>query len=92
MAAHLGGVVASHTNLPVIGVPLPGSSLLGLDSLLATVQMPAGVPVATMAIGKAGARNAAIFAARMLALADPEIATRLERFSQELQSGVGGAV
>ncbi len=92
MAAHLGGVVASHTNLPVLGVPLPGSSLIGLDSLLSTVQMPAGVPVATMAIGKAGARNAAIFTARILALADSQIAERLQRFSRELQSGVGGTV
>ncbi len=90
MAAHLAGVVAASTNLPVIGVPLPGSAVLGMDSLLATVQMPAGVPVATMAIGKAGARNAAIFTARMLALGDPELADRVLRFSHELQSGVGG--
>jgi phosphoribosylaminoimidazole carboxylase PurE protein len=92
MAAHLSGVLASYTNLPVIGVPLPGSAVMGMDALLATVQMPAGVPVATMAIGKAGARNAAIFAALMLALGDPAIADRLLRFSHELQSGVGGAV
>jgi len=91
MAAHLAGVVAASTNLPVIGVPLPGSAVNGMDSLLATVQMPAGVPVATMAIGKAGARNAAIFTARMLALADSDIADRVLRFSHELQSGVGGA-
>jgi phosphoribosylaminoimidazole carboxylase PurE protein len=91
MAAHLAGVLAAYTNLPVIGVPLPGSAVNGMDSLLATVQMPAGVPVATMAIGKAGARNAAIFTARMLALADPDIADRVLRFSHELQSGVGGA-
>jgi phosphoribosylaminoimidazole carboxylase PurE protein len=92
MAAHLGGVVAAHTNLPVLGVPLQGPALLGLDALLSMVQMPAGVPVATMSIGKAGARNAAIFAARMLALSDPEIAQRLDRFSNELESGVGSTV
>jgi phosphoribosylaminoimidazole carboxylase PurE protein len=92
MAAHLSGVLAAYTNLPVIGVPLPGSAVMGMDALLSTVQMPAGVPVATMAIGKAGARNAAIFAARMLALGDQEIAERLLRFSHELQSGVGGTV
>jgi phosphoribosylaminoimidazole carboxylase PurE protein len=92
MAAHLGGVVAAYTPLPVIGVPLGSSALHGLDALLSMVQMPAGVPVATMAIGKAGARNAAIFAARMLALSDPGIAARLEDFSRELESGVGGTV
>lgn len=92
MAAHLAGVVAAHTHLPVLGVPLAASGLLGLDALLSMVQMPAGVPVATMAIGKAGARNAAIFAARMLALGDPEVAARLERFSSELESGVGSSV
>jgi len=91
-AAHLAGVVSAESELPVLGVPLAASDLKGLDALLATVQMPAGVPVATMAIGKAGARNAAIFTARLLALADPVIAERLERFSAELQSGVGGAV
>jgi len=72
-AAHLAGVVAAETTLPVIGVPLPSSSLRGLDSLLSTVQMPAGVPVATMALGEAGAKNAAIFAAQILALSDPRI-------------------
>lgn len=73
MAAHLAGVVAAETTLPVIGVPLPSSDLKGLDSLLSTVQMPAGVPVATMALGAAGAKNAAIFAAQILALSDPRI-------------------
>ncbi|HZE21584.1 MAG TPA: 5-(carboxyamino)imidazole ribonucleotide mutase [Desulfobaccales bacterium] len=87
-AAHLAGVLASETTLPVIGVPLPGSSLNGLDSLLATVQMPAGVPVATMAIGAAGARNAAIFAAQILALGDPGHKARLERHKQELAQKV----
>jgi 5-(carboxyamino)imidazole ribonucleotide mutase len=80
MAAHLAGVCAAESTLPVIGVPLPGSSLNGVDALLATVQMPAGVPVATMAIGKAGAQNAIIFAARMLAVTNAEIRTKLEEF------------
>ena len=72
-APHLAGVIAAETTLPVIGVPLPSSVLQGLDSLLSTVQMPAGVPVATMALGPAGAKNAAIFAAQILALSDPRI-------------------
>jgi 5-(carboxyamino)imidazole ribonucleotide mutase len=77
MAAHLAGVVAAATTRPVIGVPLPGGVSDGLDALLATVQMPGGVPVATVAVGKAGARNAAVLAAQMLALSDPELAGRL---------------
>ncbi len=77
MAAHLAGVVAAATTRPVIGVPLPGGVSDGLDALLATVQMPGGVPVATVAVGKAGARNAAVLAAQMLALSDPELAERL---------------
>lgn len=80
MAAHLAGVVAAHTTLPVIGVPLPGSHLNGIDSLYSTVQMPAGIPVATMAIGKAGARNAAVLAAEMLSVEDETILSRLEEF------------
>jgi phosphoribosylaminoimidazole carboxylase PurE protein len=88
MAAHLAGVLAAETILPVIGVPLPGSPLQGLDSLLSTVQMPAGVPVATMAIGSAGARNAAIFAAQVLALSDPKLKERLQRHKQELEQSV----
>ncbi len=87
-AAHLAGVIASHTTLPVIGVPVPSSPLQGLDSLLATVQMPAGVPVATMALGAPGARNAAIFAAQILALSEPRIAEALRRHKQELAEGV----
>jgi len=78
MAAHLAGVVAAHTTLPVIGVPLHSGSLLGLDALLATVQMPPGIPVATVAVGKAGAENAAILAAQILALSDEALARRLE--------------
>ena len=76
-AAHLPGMVASHTELPVIGVPIQSSSLNGLDSLLSIVQMPAGVPVATMSIGKAGAINAAVYTAKILSLSNKEIDTKL---------------
>ena len=76
-AAHLPGMVASHTELPVIGVPIQSSSLNGLDSLLSIVQMPAGVPVATMSIGKAGAINAAVYAAKISSLSNKEINTKL---------------
>ena len=76
-AAHLAGVIASQTNLPVIGVPIDATSLNGLDALLSTVQMPGGIPVATMAIGKAGAKNAALFAVRLLALENKKISTAL---------------
>jgi phosphoribosylaminoimidazole carboxylase PurE protein len=85
-AAHLAGAVAAHTTLPVIGVPLDASSLKGLDALLATVQMPKGVPVATVAIGTAGAENAAILAAQILALSDAALADKLRAFKQELES------
>jgi phosphoribosylamine--glycine ligase len=87
-AAHLAGVLAAHTSLPVIGVPIDSSSLQGLDSLLSTVQMPPGVPVATMALGKSGARNAGIFAAQMLALSDPKVAAAIDNFKQELAADV----
>lgn len=80
MAAHLPGVIAAYTTLPVIGVPLAGSALNGVDALYAIVQMPAGVPVATMAIGKAGTRNAAIFAAQIIALSDETVAQKLQTF------------
>ena len=80
MAAHLSGVVAAHTTLPVIGVPLPGSHLSGMDALYSTVQMPAGIPVATMAIGKAGAINAAIFAVEILAVDNEELQNKLQEF------------
>ena len=76
-AAHLPGMVASHTELPVIGVPIQSSSLNGLDSLLSIVQMPGGVPVATMSIGKAGAINAAIYAAKIISLSNKEVNTKL---------------
>lgn len=84
MAAHLAGVLAAHTILPVIGVPVDSSSLNGLDALFSTVQMPPGVPVATMGIGKAGAKNAAILAAQILALADEKLAGRLASFKEEM--------
>lgn len=87
-AAHLAGVVAAHTTLPVLGVPIDSSPLKGLDALLATVQMPGGIPVATMAIGKAGARNAAIFAAQVLATTDPEVALRLHTLRDEMREAV----
>jgi len=79
MAAHLPGVIASYTNLPVIGVPLNASALSGLDSLFSIVQMPSGIPVATMAIGEAGAKNAAILAIQILALFDEKLKKRLEK-------------
>jgi 5-(carboxyamino)imidazole ribonucleotide mutase len=84
MAAHLPGVAASLTTLPVIGVPLAGSHLSGVDSLHAIVQMPPGVPVATMAIGSAGGKNAAIFAAQILALSDETMAAKVDAFKAEL--------
>ena len=84
MAAHLAGVVASHTILPVIGVPMPGGALNGVDALYATVQMPGGIPVATMAIGKAGAKNAGLFAIQILALSDPSFAESLLRYRVEM--------
>src|SRR5579872_3514076 len=87
-AAHLAGVIAANTTLPVIGVPMASSSLNGLDALLATVQMPGGVPVATMAIDKAGATNAAIFAAEILGLADAEIARKLVEHKEDLARSV----
>ena len=89
-AAHLGGVVAAYTTLPVIGVPVASTPLQGLDALLATVQMPAGVPVATVAIGRPGAENAAVLAAQILALRSRPIRERLERFKTELAESVEG--
>jgi 5-(carboxyamino)imidazole ribonucleotide mutase len=87
-AAHLAGVIAANTTLPVIGVPMATTALNGLDSLLATVQMPGGVPVATMAIDKAGAVNAAIFVAEILGTSDQEMARRLVAHKEELARGV----
>jgi phosphoribosylaminoimidazole carboxylase PurE protein len=87
MAAHLPGVVASLTGKPVIGVPVASGPLAGVDALLSIVQMPPGVPVATVAVGSAGARNAACLAARILALSDPEVAAALEDYRRELAQG-----
>jgi len=87
MAAHLPGVVASLTGRPVIGVPVAGGPLAGVDALLSIVQMPPGVPVATVAIGSAGARNAACLAARMIGLADPKVAAAVEDYRRELAAG-----
>ncbi len=87
-AAHLAGVVASKCNLPIIAVPISATSLNGLDALLATVQMPGGIPVATMAIGKAGAKNAAIFAAQILAIQDTSLYTKLEQFRDDMKNKI----
>ena len=87
-AAHLAGVVAAHTLRPVFGVPIPSSDLDGLDALLATVQMPGGIPVATLAIGKAGAKNAALFAAACLALGEPELVERIAKFREEQAAAI----
>lgn len=83
-AAHLAGVIAAHTVVPVIGVPIDSSPLNGLDALLATVQMPPGIPVATVALGKGGAKNAAILAAQILALKYPEINERLKKYRKNM--------
>lgn len=87
-AAHLAGVVAAHTSLPVIGVPIASSDLKGLDALLSTVQMPPGVPVATVSIGKPGATNAAVLAAQIIALADPKVAQALTEYKTKLAEKV----
>jgi 5-(carboxyamino)imidazole ribonucleotide mutase len=87
-AAHLAGVIAAETTLPVIAVPIPSTSLNGLDSLLAMVQMPAGIPVATVAIGKPGATNAGILAAQMIALGDAAVSQKLDAYKQKLADGV----
>ena len=87
-AAHLAGVLAAHTILPVIGVPIDSSPLNGLDALLSTSMMPAGVPVATMGIGKTGATNAAVLAAQILARSDPSLADRLRGYKKELAERV----
>lgn len=84
-AAHLAGAMAAYTSLPVIGVPIDSSCLKGLDSLLSIVQMPPGIPVATVAIGKPGARNAGILAAQIIAVSDPELAQKLEEFKSDME-------
>ena len=90
-AAHLAGVVAAHTAMPVIGVPIDSSALKGWDALLSTVQMPPGVPVATVSIGKPGATNAGVLAAQILAVADPAIADRLLTYKKKLAEKVEAA-
>jgi phosphoribosylaminoimidazole carboxylase PurE protein len=87
-AAHLAGVIASQTTLPVIGVPIDSSALKGMDALLSTVQMPGGVPVATMSLGKAGAKNAGIFAAQIIATADVKVANRLKVYKVEMERDI----
>lgn len=84
VAAHLAGVVASKTILPVIGVPMPGGALNGVDALYSTVQMPAGIPVASMAIGKAGAKNAGLFAVQILAITDTQLAKALLEYRSQM--------
>jgi phosphoribosylamine--glycine ligase len=87
-AAHLAGAMAAHTSLPIIGVPIDSSCLQGMDALLATVQMPPGIPVATMAIGKSGARNAGILAVQILALADATLSEKLQKYKQDMAAKV----
>jgi 5-(carboxyamino)imidazole ribonucleotide mutase len=87
-AAHLAGVIASQTKLPVIGVPIDSTAVHGLDALLSTVQMPGGIPVATMAIGKAGAKNAALYAVRILALDDKKLGTKLTAYIKKMAADV----
>jgi phosphoribosylamine--glycine ligase len=87
-AAHLAGAMAAHTSLPIIGVPIDSSCLQGMDALLATVQMPPGIPVATMAIGKPGARNAGILAVQILALADAGLAEKLQEYKKDMAAKV----
>lgn len=88
MAAHLAGFIAAHTTIPVIGVPMPSSHLNGLDALLSTVQMPGGVPVATVGLGSAGATNAGILAIEILATSDPSLKNMLQEFRDELKEKV----
>ncbi|ADU65304.1 5-(carboxyamino)imidazole ribonucleotide mutase [Desulfurispirillum indicum] len=87
-AAHLAGVVSAKTTLPVVGVPIDATSLGGLDALLSTVQMPGGVPVASMAIGKAGAKNAGIYVAMIIGTFDPEVAAKLDAFKKDMADKV----
>lgn len=88
-AAHLAGVIAAHTNLPVIGIPIDSSPLRGMDALLSTVQMPSGIPVATVSLGKAGARNAAVLAGQILALKYPDINERIRTYRSRLTQEAG---
>lgn len=90
-AAHLGGILAAHTTLPVVGIPVAGGALNGVDALLATLQMPSGIPVATVALGSAGPVNAALFAIQILALSDNELAGKLTAHKQKLADKVDAA-
>ncbi len=87
-AAHLAGVIAAHTHLPVLGIPMKGWAVEGMDALLATVMMPAGIPVGTLAIGKAGAKNAALLAVSIMSLSDPSLAKRYKDFRNEQAAAV----
>lgn len=87
-AAHLAGVLAAHTTLPILGIPLDPSALKGVDSLYSTVQMPGGIPVATFTIGKAGAKNAALFAVQILSVSDSELRTKLKRYRETMRKEV----
>ena len=91
-AAHLPGMTASMTDLPVLGVPVESRALKGMDSLLSIVQMPGGIPVGTLAIGEAGARNAALLAARILALSDPDLARKVAEFSAAQTAAIPDSV
>jgi 5-(carboxyamino)imidazole ribonucleotide mutase len=91
MAAHLAGVIAGHSILPVIGVPMKGGAMDGLDALLATVQMPGGIPVATLALGNAGATNAGILAAQILALNDATLRQKLHDYKRAMEEKVNAA-
>lgn len=90
-AAHLGGILAAHTTLPVVGIPVAGGALNGVDALLATLQMPSGIPVATVALGSAGPTNAALFAVQILALADGALAEKLDAHKRRLAEKVAAA-
>jgi 5-(carboxyamino)imidazole ribonucleotide mutase len=90
-AAHLAGVIAGMTDLPVVGVPMPGGAFAGKDALLSTVQMPSGVPVATVAVGRAGPVNAAVLAGRIIALSDPDVAAKLREYRLALAAKVKAA-
>ena len=88
MAAHLGGVIAAHTVLPVIGIPVDAGSLNGLDALLSTVQMPGGIPVATVGIGKAGAKNAALLAVQILSIADTNLLDKMKQYRVDMKAKI----
>ena len=90
-AAHLGGILAAHTILPVLGIPVAGGALNGVDALLATLQMPSGIPVGTVALGNAGPTNAALLAVQILALSDPSLANKLHAHKQRLEKKVEAA-